>query len=196
MSIIFYILIKMKDLHLDTLKEGLPGVTKTVGSFLAEAAALCLESNGHQSGLTIQLGGDVETSFQLFWTDVVTEQVKKTWKDKNESSEYGATAIAILVLLGLTDFIISERGIQTGTADYLLTTKENNSNLQNLKPPIAHLEVSGIWGEKPGNTINVRLRDKKKQVKAAIDRGETVFIIVTEFGIPKTKIKWYNYEHY
>lgn len=68
--------------------------------------------------------------------------------------------------------------------------------MKDLHLNVAHLEVSGIWQEKPGNTINMRLRDKRKQVKTAIDRGETVFIIVTEFGIPKTKIKWYNYEHH
>lgn len=186
----------MNQLHLDVLKEGLPGISKTVGAFLVEAAIVCLTDHGHTSGVVIHLGGDYETVFKLSWKDAITEQVRKTWKDKKEAAEYGASAIAILVLLALTKFMISERGVQMGVADYLLTTKENKANLSNLKSPIAHLEVSGIWKEHSKNSINMRLNAKEKQVKQAIEAGETILIIVTEFGIPKAKIKWYNYEHH
>jgi hypothetical protein len=186
----------MKRLYLDELKEGLPGISKTVGAFLVEAAVVCLTAQNHKPGVLIRLSGNYEVTFELFWRDEMTEQIRKTWKDEKEAAEYGASAIAILVLLALTKFVISERGVQMGVADYLLTTRENNANLSNLKSPSAHLEVSGIWKEHPKNTINMRLNAKKKQVKQAIEAGETVLIVVTEFGIPKAKIKWYNYEHH
>ncbi len=45
LSKIFIILVlAMGKLNLDTLKNGLPGFSKTIGSFLAEAAFVCLES--------------------------------------------------------------------------------------------------------------------------------------------------------
>ncbi len=39
-----------EEMHLNTLKKGTPGITAVFGQCLAEAAAVCLEDQGHSAG--------------------------------------------------------------------------------------------------------------------------------------------------
>lgn len=97
----------MKELHLNRLKEGLPGITPAVGTYLAEAAAYCLDAQGYQSGVILKLFGNFNEDFALIWTDVVDDQVKRAWDDQVEAIEYAPTARAILLILELTNFTAS-----------------------------------------------------------------------------------------
>ncbi len=178
----------MKKLHLNNLKKGLPGLTKTAGAFLAEAAAYCLDSQGYQSGVHLKISGDISSEVAIVWTDKVDEQVRRTWKDSKEAVEYAATAIGILLTLKYTDYIIAERGRQDGVADYILTKRNKQANLLNFETPQAHLEVTGILKETASNTIKARLRTKKLKAKKYTKQGIEVLIIITEFSIPKAKI--------
>lgn len=178
----------MKELHLDDLKNGLPGMTSTVGAFLAEAAAFCLEMQGHKSSVILKVDGDFKEDYSLYWTDKVDEQVKRTWADENEATEYAATAIATLLVLDLTGFLISRRSKQTDKIDYYLI----NKNQPGLPPPRALLEISGIFHEKPGNTINSRLRIKKISIDKIPNRTLSAYIIIVAFQIPKAKITIYE----
>ena len=58
----------MRQLNLDILKQGLPGFSKTIGAYLAEAALVCLEENKHQSGVLIEITGDFQETFEIIWT--------------------------------------------------------------------------------------------------------------------------------
>lgn len=89
----------MRKLQLDFLKEEKIGVSKNVGEYWAEAAIICLINNGHQSGVKILVDfEDKEYPFQLEWTDEITEKVIRSWGDFVEAAEYGATAIAALLI--------------------------------------------------------------------------------------------------
>ena len=154
------------------------GLSAAFGTFLAEGAMVCLELNNHSGEVILQVTGHFEKQFKLIWTDKLTESVKGSWKDKKEATEYGATAIALLVVSELTDYDFFERSI--GGTDYILENKENPTEF-------SYLEISGLWKEGVGNTINMRVNLKKKQVKKAVEKHST-YIIVTEFGVPKTKI--------
>lgn len=178
----------MEKLHLNNLKLGLPGLTKTAGAFLAEAAAYCLDSQGFKPGVVLKVVGDINKEVAIFWTDKVDEQVKRTWKDSKEAVEYAATAIGILLTLEYTEFIIGERGRQDGVADYILTKRKETASLLNFDSPQAHLEITGILTEKAGNTIEGRLSIKKQKAKKYTKDGQQILIIVTEFSIPKAKI--------
>ena len=178
----------MKKLHLNTLKSGLPGLTKTAGAFLAEAAAYCLDSQGFHSGVSMKVIGDITENVSIIWTDKVDEQVKKTWRDNKEAVEYAATAIGIVLTLEYTDFVIAARGRQSGVADYILTKKAAKADLLNFRSPQAHLEVTGIFREKGSNSIEARLKIKKQKAKKYTTTGTEVLIIITEFSIPKAKI--------
>ena len=173
----------MRKLNLDILKNGLHGVTQAFGTFLVEAAMYCLEENGHQGKAYLKITGDFEDYVLLEWSDTLTEEVKSSWVDKNEATEYGATAIAMLIILSFTQFDIFRR--TRGGTDYVLAKSE--SSTLNKKPDICYLEISGIWKENKTNSLNMRLNLKKKQVGKTVINAPA-FIVVTEFGNPKTKI--------
>lgn len=176
----------MRKIHLDSLKIGLPGISPAAGTFLAEAAAYSLHVQGHRSGIILEVEGDFNDQFIIEWTDKIDNQVLNTWKDHNEAVEYAATAIAILLLLKFTNFVIAERSFQHGIGDYILTTKEQNAYIGNEKQISGFLEVSGIWQESKGNTLNIRLRKKKEKFKKRF--GKSAFIIIAEFSLPKAKM--------
>jgi len=93
-----------------------------------------------------------------------------------------STAIAILLLPKLTDYNRFKR--TRGGTDYIVTsTKKGKTKL----PKLSYLEISGIWQETKNNTVMMRINLKKKQVERTVIDAPA-FIIVTEFGIPKTKI--------
>jgi hypothetical protein len=45
-------------LVLTDLKQGLPGITSAVGSFMIEASVMCLEDQNHKSGVELMVNGD------------------------------------------------------------------------------------------------------------------------------------------
>ncbi|HFA47536.1 MAG TPA: hypothetical protein ENJ95_00805 [Bacteroidetes bacterium] len=174
----------MKTIHLDQLKAGLPGITKAIGAYLAEAAAYCLDAQRHKPGVVLKVEGSFEAEFSLRWTDVIDDRTKQAWADEKEATEYAATAIAILLVRELTEFELSKRLRQGDRADYFLAKKNAPSALA----PEGFLEVSGIFEETPGNTINMRLGIKKANIDKIQGREKTAIIIVVALNIPKAKI--------
>jgi len=71
-------------------------------------------------------------------------------------------------------------------ADFFLCKKTDSNKLSFQQNPAAKLEVSGIWNEKLGNTINMRINIKKRQVEKGT-LGFPIYIIVVEFGGLKAK---------
>jgi len=176
----------MRKLNLDDLKLGQPGISKIMATFLVEATVVCLVLNGHKSGVILTVTGDIEENFQLFWTDEVTLQKIRTWKDKNEATEYGASAIAILLIFVLDSLVIKERLPQNDIADYSLRTLQSEEQK-------GKLEVSGIWKETTTNTAKTRVKVKLNRLtKSSSVRNLPVYVIVTEFSSPKSKIKKYE----
>ncbi len=176
----------MNTLNLNDLKDGRFGVSKNIGPFLAEAALVCLDLNQHSPGTTLSLSGFSEESFILDWTDTVTPEISKSWKDLKEATEYGATAIAALLIFPISGLIIAGRVPQVEQSDYVLQSPDNYRNDANN--PEAFLEVSGILNENVGNTINMRVERKKRHIQQGVPRNYPTYIIVIEFGIPKSKI--------
>ncbi len=174
----------MRTLHLDTLKQGLPKISPAFGTFLAEAAAVCLTHMGHQSGVRLSVEGDFEAKFSLKWTQIIGEREKASWRDLREMTEYGATAISILLMSELASFDTFERANQGFGFDYYL--KNTVSPTAVLKK--AKLEISGILKEIPGNTIQIRISKKQIQVDKQTKINLPGFISVIEFGFPKAKI--------
>jgi len=178
----------MKNLHLDDLQKEVSGITKAIGNFLTEAAAYCLDAQGHQSGVVLKIVGDFEEEFSLHWTTKIDDKVKKAWADEKEATEYAATAIAILLTLRLTGFVISKRLRQGDRADYFLVKRDPSSQTSSK----ALLEVSGIFEEHSGNTINARVRIKKENIDKIPNRNLTAVIIVVAFNNVKAKIIIYD----
>lgn len=85
-------IITMRRLNLNKLKEGLPVLSKNRGASMAEAVAFCLTMQGFKSGVVLKIEGDYKESFEITWTDIIDDQVKKNlarFKRSNRRSSYG-----------------------------------------------------------------------------------------------------------
>lgn len=178
----------MKKLDLDKLKTGIPVISKKIGAFLAEAAAVCLHLNGYKSGVELKVQGEIEETLIVEWNDKITDDVLSSWNDVKEATEFGATALAILILLEYSDFTHVIRAYQGTGIDYWLGISEHTSDIlpkDNIK---GRLEISGILKESKSNTLNMRISQKIKQAKKTDDTKLPVYIVVVEFSQPKAKI--------
>src|SRR3954453_19758951 len=84
---------------------GLPALTPAAGRFLAEAAAVCLENQGHVPGVTLSVRRPEACAFELRWPET-SEQTRRTFNDLQDATEFGACGIAILLVLALTKFTV------------------------------------------------------------------------------------------
>lgn len=178
----------MKELNLEILKEGFPAISKSVGAYLAEGGAYCLEAQGHKIGVVLELTGAFEEKVKLLWPEQIDNQIMRTWADTQEATEFGAIAVAILILQSFTNYTVIERSFKGTGFDYWLGLGEYNENRLPFEQRKARLEVSGIWRESKTNTIDARIEFKKQQVKKSDDLNLPVLIIVVEFRTPKSKI--------
>ena len=105
-------------LDLNELGDGLPAITPSFGTALAEAAGVCLESQGHELLTQITIRGHVSVEHPLVWPRV-TEQTRMTWNDPEEATEYGATGIAVLLARQELGYLV-DRAFTQGDGNRLL----------------------------------------------------------------------------
>jgi hypothetical protein len=176
----------MGTLDFDKLKAGLPEISSAFGALFAEAAAFCLTNLGHKPGVRLQVEGDVEAVFSVVWTELIGTFEISSWNDQKEAVEYGATAIAILLILELTGYNLFRREDQAQGTDYELRVQTDSG--EKSQSPIAKLEISGIMNENLGNTLAVRVSLKESKIKKRGNVNLPVYIVVVEFGTPKAKL--------
>lgn len=64
-------------LDLNDLVSGrIPGVSQSVGASLAEAAGVCLESQGHTAGVQIVVKGYSNNRYSLKWTPIKEQSIR------------------------------------------------------------------------------------------------------------------------
>jgi hypothetical protein len=168
-------------LTLEGLSEDFPHIPPECGAVLVQSAVLCLEGQGHKSGVSLAVEGDFNSTFQLLWSMDVTEAMRRYWNDPNEAAEQGAYAVALLVLRALTGLTVLERSRKGTGFDWWLSLEDN------LFQTAARLEVSGLMR---GSTrrVNARLKERVAQTKRSDTSGLTAFIAVVEFGRPVAKV--------
>lgn len=174
-------------LHLADLsqeKSERPGLSLTFGTSCAEAAAVCLEDQGHQKQVMLQIDGMRACTIDLEW-DAVDDTMRRFNADQEVATEYGAYGIAALIMPHLTNLTIIERSVKgKGFGfDFWLGDTDNGEGVFQRK---ARLEVSGI---RQGNeaTIRSRAKIKLKQISPS-DAVAPGYVSVIEFGTPKTRI--------
>jgi hypothetical protein len=107
-------------LHLDKLKGGIYGISRTYGAFLAEAIAVCLISAGHKSSVNIKVEGDFDAEFELEWQEEIGAAELSSWRDLKEATEYAAMGLAILLISVLTTYGMFQRNEQGEDADFTM----------------------------------------------------------------------------
>lgn len=164
-------------MDLSELQRGQPGLTTEAGAFLAQAGAVCLESQGHLSGRLLVVTGTLgEFTERLRWKPA-TAQTRRTWNDLAEATEYGAVAIAILLLRQRTEHAVLKRARKGTGFDYWLGPPARHP-FQHM----ARLEVSGLLRGSAG-AVRTRMRRKLEQTKLSA-RTLPAYVVVVEFSRP------------
>ncbi len=169
-------------LDLNELATGsIPAISSALGASLAEAAGVCMESQGHSDGVELQAKGVVEGAYGLSWPHI-TEQARRAWNDDRTATEWGASGVAALLVdrsLPYTPIEVSRQG--TGFDFWL--RGDSNHPFQ----AIAILEVSGI---RRGNssTVRRRVREKLNQIAGSSYSGHPAYVTVIEFGTPLAEV--------
>ncbi len=151
----------MRELNIDRLKKGVPGITSTAGSYFAEAAIFALIKKGHKPGALLKVEGKWKGEFNLIWLEEPSKELTATWDDEQELAEFAATGIAILLALELTNYTEFKRARKGDRMDYWLGRKDKNG----LSLLEALLEISGMLTETKDNRLAARVKQKKEQLK-------------------------------
>ena len=175
-------------LDLNDLTDGLPGVSPQMGSAMVQAAAVCLELQGHDQGVRLQIDGQINGSYSLVWPPA-DDQAHRTWADHQEATEYGATAVAVMLVTNKTDYTVIKRAAKGTGIDYWLGYDSEEPPFQGK----ARLEVSGILtvdgtDEEVTTAIDRRVREKLKQTQPS-SGSLPAFVAVIEFGSPRGKVQ-------
>ena len=162
----------------------IPGVSPRLGAALAEAAGVCLESQGHAQGAELRVSGDVSRAYQVVWHPS-TIQALRSWNDDQEATEYGASGIAILLIERETPYSVVERSQKGTGVDYWLGDAADPKYRFT-----ARMEVSGIRSGDSG-AVRARIQEKSRQTERAdSERGDLpVYIVVVEFGTPLAEVR-------
>ena len=169
-------------IDLDTLANGMPGLTSACGRSLAEAAAVCLDDRKHTSGVSLQITGLQKQERVLTWPSV-TDQQRRCYNDLQEATERGAYGVAILVVKELTGQLVVERSKKGPGFDYWLAHADDEQLFSNK----ARLEVSGILSG-TDTEMRGRTRQKKKQIQPSA-RLAPGYVAIVEFSKPTAHLE-------
>ncbi len=168
-------------LTLSSLSDGMPGLTSALGGSLAEAAAVCLEEQGHGAVVALTVEGHFEETFTLERSPV-DEQMRSSHCHEETATENGACGVALAAVCELTGLTVLRQASRWTGVDYWLGPKEGGFFFASTR-----LEVSGIrrGGE---TTIRARLRQKIEQTKKWERHSSPALIAVVEFSRPVMRI--------
>ena len=145
--------INLNDLCID--KPERPGWSKTFGGYCADAAAVCLEDQGHTNSSILHIDGDYNHQFEISWSEV-TDEMRRFQNDDQVAIEFGAYGISALIIPKLTNLTIIERSKKGTGFDFWLGSIDDPAPLFQKK---ARLEVSGIGN---GTEKDIRSRVNTK----------------------------------
>lgn len=169
-------------LDLRELANGLPAITPPFGQYLAEAGAVCLESQGHQQGQVLAVQGEHTEQYPLHWPPV-TDQMLRTLNDSEVATEHGAIGIAVLLVKKIVGYSVVQRSRKGTGFDYWLG-EDADVLFQNK----ARLEISGIRiGD--DKMIHSRMEKKLRQTEQSDVTGFPAYIVVVEFGRPLADVR-------
>ena len=172
------------ELSIQLLTNGMLGVTSHLGGCFIETCSVCLEDQGHKGSTTLHVDGCFNTQYTLR-VPSVTDQMKRAWGDSEEATELGATGLAILVILDITNLCVVRRMYKGSGFDYWLG---ENSDEGYLLQNHTRLEVSGIR-KGTRSQIKSRVKQKLDQVSPSDDWGYPAYIVVVEFSRPLASVE-------
>jgi hypothetical protein len=171
-------------LDLRELEAGIPALTNSLGRVHAEAAAICLDNQGHQEPVELAVRKVDSPQYVLRWPDL-TETMRRAYDDLERATELGACGIAILLVRNHTGLTAIQQSRRGNGFDYWLGPEQTSGEL--VFQGAARLEVSGILsGTEP--QFLTRLKKKLKQTEASDSSGLPAYACVVEFGRPQAEV--------
>ena len=171
-----------ESLDLRELGDGtMAGLSCEVGASLAQAGAVCLESQHHKPGVELVITGRLAGRHPLDW-ESSDDQARRTWRNEIDATENGAAGVAVLMARRLLGYVVTSRSRHGTGFDYWLGRDIDSDPIQDE----VRLEVSGI---RYGTSAAVarRVREKLGQMT----RGKVPapgYAIVVEFGRPTATV--------
>lgn len=161
-----------------------PGWSLIFGATCAEAAAACLDDQGHLNHVAFQIDGIESCEIELQW-NAIDDTIRRFNADQEVATEYGAYGISALLMPHLTGLTVIERSVKGKDFgfDFWLGSAEDADMLFQRK---ARLEVSGIRKGSEA-TIQSRVKMKLKQISPS-DAVSPGYVAVIEFSTPKARI--------
>ena len=168
-------------MNLEQLRENLDYLVASMSAYMCDCLVVCLSEENHKSGLILTIETeDKEYNFRLEWTTKMTPHLIGATRDEERTTEWAAMGIAILLARELTEYpYICTRRKGDGI-DFCLSKNANQFSGD------ARLEVSGIRKVSLTNTLERRLRIKRRQTVRSDASNKPVFISITEFSEPKS----------
>ena len=160
-----------------------PGISRAIGDFMAEAAGVCLERNGHPQDVRLGVVGSVNTSHELRW-EPIADETPLGWEDLTVATEWGAAGVAALLTHHETDYTVTEQSRKHARSgfDYWLGPKSGGQARS------ARLEVSGVLqGGAPA--MNARFPRKVRQTMRSDHLGIPAYVAVVEFSQPAARFE-------
>ena len=178
-----------------------PGITREKGAELAQAAAVCLQSQGHEQGAVLVVRGSFDNAYALAWLPA-SPQTWRTWNDPEETTEDGAAGIAALLALREIGWPVILRSWKGTGFDYWLGDRDTGPVAPAERAATAalrsllrddnltvrgRLEVSGIR-DGDDAAVRQRSRDKLRQINRGNAWPLPGFVIVVEFSRPLAEV--------
>jgi hypothetical protein len=160
-------------------------LTPSIMDFFAEASVVCLDNQGHKSGVIFEVVGYINKNIVLSWETEVTPQMKDAWNDLQDATEDGASYLAILIIHHFTPYKVIKRAVKKTGIDYWLGEKEDEQYPFQNK---ARLEISGILQENKKNAINKRVDIKLAQTEQSDNLNLPAYIVIIEFSKPQSQV--------
>ena len=162
--------------------DNIPLLMPELIALKGKAAAYCFELQGLNSNTFLNVTGIENNGINLCW-DNLKEIEFSSLKDNQESTEWGAEAVAFIIVKYLTNFNVVERSRKGTGFDYHISKDSDYVLFQNT----AKLEISGILKKSKTNSINNRIKYKIKQA-TEYHNDLALLVIITEFSSPQAGV--------
>lgn len=180
----------MKDLKIESLKNGIPFVTDGYYALYKEKCMISFTNQGHSSGvaLNISINGAKEFA-KVTWQGSVTPQLRDSHSDSKKNTEDAACAIALLLIREFTNYT-AHRTTDTNAerVDYYLKLQDEVEEDTLIFNNTSYLEVSGIQKASKTNTVAKRCAEKTSRLSSSriLKEDDLVYVCVVEFGEPSS----------
>lgn len=163
-------------------KAYIPAITEAQGAMLAQAAGVCLESQGHVQNVTLTVVGGNRIDYTLTWLSISKDDADNAWNDEEYATEHGAVGIAILLIREETEYEVIQSSRRGTGFDYWLGQADERPFQRK-----ARMEVSGIR-QGDASSRRRRVQEKLAQMSPSDDMNLPGYAVVVEFGQPAAEI--------